>query len=158
MVYEPIEDGVAEGGVAYDIVPVLEGELTGDEGGSASVAVLEDFQQISSFDLIKRLEPEVVNDKECRFQEPIEESRVGAVGPCEPHFIEQPRESKVADAETVTAGMVPERTGEKGLAGTCRSGEERDLMAVDPVAASEAEDDGLVEATRRAEIEFFDGG
>ena len=52
MVYEPIEDGVAEGGIAYDIVPVLEGELTGDEGGSASVAVLEDFQQISSFDLI----------------------------------------------------------------------------------------------------------
>ena len=49
MVYEPIKDGIAEGGVADDIVPVLDGELTGDEGCSTRVAVLEDFEEVSAF-------------------------------------------------------------------------------------------------------------
>ncbi len=158
MVYEPIKDSVAEGGVADDVVPVLDGELTGDEGGTTRVAVFKDFEEVSAFGLIKRLEAKVVNDKQGRFQKSVEEPRVGAVGPCEAHFIEQPRESEVPYAETVAAGMVPERTGEKGLAGTGRSGEECDLMAVDPVAPSESQHDGFVEATRGAKIEFFDGG
>ena len=88
MVYEPIEDSVAKGGVADDIVPVLDGELTGDEGCSTRVAVLEDFEEVSAFDLIERLESEVVNDEQRRFQKSVEESGVGAVGPGEPHFIE----------------------------------------------------------------------
>ena len=68
VVHEPIEDSITEGGVADDIVPVLDGELTGDEGGSARVAVLEDFEEVSAFDLIERLESEVVNDDQRRFQ------------------------------------------------------------------------------------------
>ena len=158
MVYEPIEDCVAEGGIAYDIVPVLDRELTGDEGGTTSVAVLEDFEEVSAFGLIEWLETEIVNDEQGRFQESVEEPRVGAIGPRETHFIEEPRESEVADAEAVAAGVVPERTGEEGFAGPGCSGEERDLMVVDPVAAGESKDDGFIESTWGAEIELFDSG
>ncbi len=91
MVYEPVEDRVAEGGIADDVVPVLDGELAGDEGGSTRVAVLKDFEQISTFDLIERLESEVVNDEQRGFQKSDEEPRIGAVGPGESQVIEEPR-------------------------------------------------------------------
>ena len=48
---ESIEDGVAEGGVANDVVPVIDGKLTSDEGGALSVSVLEHFEEISAFGL-----------------------------------------------------------------------------------------------------------
>ena len=43
---EAVEDGVSIGQVADDRVPVLGGELAGDDGRSAAVAFLEDFQEI----------------------------------------------------------------------------------------------------------------
>ena len=46
VVEDPVEDGVPEGGVANDIVPVLDGELGGEDGSAAGVAVVEDLEQI----------------------------------------------------------------------------------------------------------------
>ena len=43
---EAVEDGVAEGGIAADIVPVLDGDLAGEQGATAGVAVVE--QVVSS--------------------------------------------------------------------------------------------------------------
>ena len=49
VVYEPVEDGVREGGVADDAVPVLEGKLGGDKGGAPLVTLLDDLEEVSSF-------------------------------------------------------------------------------------------------------------
>ena len=46
IVEDPAEDGVPEGGVANDIVPVLDGELGGEDGSTAGVAVVKDFEQV----------------------------------------------------------------------------------------------------------------
>ena len=46
FVEEAVEDGVREGGVADDIVPMLDGELASEDGPAASIAVVEDFEQI----------------------------------------------------------------------------------------------------------------
>ena len=45
---EAVEDGVSEGRIADGFVPMLDGELTCDDGGSATVAVLEDFQEVTA--------------------------------------------------------------------------------------------------------------
>ena len=42
-----IEDGVGQGWVADRFVPVLDGQLAGDDGGAAAVAVFEDFQEVT---------------------------------------------------------------------------------------------------------------
>ena len=39
VVKEPVEDGVAEGGVTDDIVPVVDGDLAGEQRAAAGVAV-----------------------------------------------------------------------------------------------------------------------
>ena len=46
IVEEPVKDGVAEGGVADDIVPVVDGDLAGEQGAAAGVAVVEDFEEV----------------------------------------------------------------------------------------------------------------
>ena len=46
VVEEAVEDGVAEGGIADDIVPVLDGDWAGEQGAAPGVAVVEDFEQV----------------------------------------------------------------------------------------------------------------
>jgi len=58
---EAIEDGITEGGVADDVMPVIDGELAGDECRALSVTVLEHFEEISAFGLGEGLESEVVD-------------------------------------------------------------------------------------------------
>ncbi len=40
VVEQAVEDGVAEGGIAYDLMPVVDGDLAVDEGGLSSVSVV----------------------------------------------------------------------------------------------------------------------
>ena len=41
-----IEDGIGQGRIADGFVPVLDGQLAGDDGRGAAVAVFEDFQEV----------------------------------------------------------------------------------------------------------------
>ena len=45
----PVQDGIGNGRVADMVMPVLNGKLTRNEGGSCTVAVLDNFQKVSSF-------------------------------------------------------------------------------------------------------------
>ena len=48
VVDEPVEDGVGQRGIGNPVVPVLDGELGGDDGGFLLVTIVKDFKQISS--------------------------------------------------------------------------------------------------------------
>jgi len=89
VVYEPIEDGVPEGGLADDIVPVLERELAGDAGSVAAVAVFEDFEEVAALRIGQGREPEVVEDEEVDLAEALEEPGIGPVGASEREFVEE---------------------------------------------------------------------
>ena len=49
VVNEAVQDGVAEGWVADNVVPMLDGDLAGDDGGGATVAIVEDLQKVAPF-------------------------------------------------------------------------------------------------------------
>ena len=53
VVNEAIQDGVAEGWVADNVVPMFNRDLTGDDGGGATVAIIEDLQKVAPFGRIK---------------------------------------------------------------------------------------------------------
>ena len=57
-VEEAVEDGVAEGGIADDLVPVLDGDLADQQRAGAGVAVVEDFQKVVSPPARERKEPQ----------------------------------------------------------------------------------------------------
>ena len=46
--YQAVEDGIREGGVADHGMPFFDRQLTGGQGGAESVAVFEDFQQVTT--------------------------------------------------------------------------------------------------------------
>ena len=79
VVEEPVEDGVAEGGVADDVVPVLDGDLAGEQRAAAGVAVVEDLEEVVPSLAREGGEAPVVEDEEPGPCEPLYELGVGTV-------------------------------------------------------------------------------
>ena len=48
VVDEAVEDGVAEGWIADDLMPVIDRHLGGDERGSVAMSVIEQLEQIAT--------------------------------------------------------------------------------------------------------------
>ena len=66
---ETVEDGVGEGGVAEAVVPFLDRELAGDQGGAGGVSVLEEFEQVAAMVGIELGEAEVIEHDEVELGE-----------------------------------------------------------------------------------------
>ena len=64
VVDEAVEDGVGEGGIADDLVPVFDRDLAGDDGGAAAVAILDDFEQVAALLGGQRIEPPIIEDEQ----------------------------------------------------------------------------------------------
>ena len=73
VVEESVQDGVAEGGIADDLVPVLDGDLAGEQRAPAGVAVVEDLEEVVPCLSGERSEPPVVEDKEPGPGEPLDD-------------------------------------------------------------------------------------
>ena len=78
---EAVEDGVTEGGIADDIMPVFDGQLAGDEGGATTVAVVEDFEEITALDVVEGHHTEVVESEEMSTEQAVEKLGVGSIRP-----------------------------------------------------------------------------
>ena len=156
-VEETVEDGVAEGGVADDIVPVVDGDLAGEERATAGVAVVEDFEEVVSSLSRERSEPPVVEDEEPRPGEALDELGIRPVAPGEGEFVEEAGDAVVAGGDAEAAGLVAERTGEIGFSRSRRAGDKHGLAVPDPLPGGEAEDEGSVQPARSLEVEVFDG-
>ena len=61
---EAVQDGVAQGGVADNFVPMFDGDLAGDDGRGATVAIIEDLQQVAPFGRTENRKAPVVEDQE----------------------------------------------------------------------------------------------
>ena len=95
VVDEPVEDGVGEGGVAEQVVPLLDGKLAGDQGGTGGVSVLEELEEVSAMVGVERGESEVVEDDEVDFGERGQQLGIGAVAAGDGDVVQQPWESQV---------------------------------------------------------------
>ena len=62
IVNETIEDGVGIGRIADYFVPLVERELAGNHRGAASVAFLEDFQEVVPGGGVERLQAPVIEN------------------------------------------------------------------------------------------------
>ena len=69
VVHEPVEDRIGERGLVDVRVPLLDGELAGDERGLLVVTILEDFEQIALGLIGERRKPEVVDVQQIHFGE-----------------------------------------------------------------------------------------
>ena len=68
VVDEAVHDGVRQGRVAHRFVPLVDGDLGGDEGGAVAVTVFEELEEIEALFMTEPLEPPVVEDDEIRLR------------------------------------------------------------------------------------------
>ena len=64
VVDETVENGVSDGGVGDDLVPVINGHLAGDDGGTTLMPVVNDLEQVAALVGGQRCQSPIVEDEE----------------------------------------------------------------------------------------------
>lgn len=79
VVDEAIEHGIGIGGVTDGAMPLVHGELACNDGGSTTVAIFEDLQQIVAGGGIERLEAPIVKDEQIDAAERAQHALMAAI-------------------------------------------------------------------------------
>jgi hypothetical protein len=157
-VEETIADRVGQGGVGEVVVPLGRGKLARDDGGAATIAVLEDLEQVTALLILGRGQAPVVDEEDVHPRESAEEPAVGAVGARQAEIIEQAGGPAVVGAKAAATGLVGEGAGDEALAGAGGARDEDLLVLVDPAAGGELADHGLVELAAGRVVDGLDAG
>src|SRR6266478_6118058 len=145
-------------GIADQRVPLIDGELAGDDGGAVAVAILEDLQEVVASRGIERLEAPVVEDEKIDAAERAQQTRMAAVAACQSEFAEQPRHALIEHGAIVAAGLVAERRSEPALADAGGPADQQIGVVVDPSAFDQHGQQAAVETARGAIVDVFDAG
>ena len=116
VVEQPVEDGVPEGWITDEVVPVLDGDLACEDGAAPGVAVVEDLEEVVSGLSGECGEPPVIEDEQPGSGESLDELGVGAVAAGEGEFVEEPGDAVVAGGDPVATRLVSESASDVGLA------------------------------------------
>ena len=122
---EAVQDGVAQGGVTDDVVPMFDGDLAGDDGRGATVAIIKDLQQVAPFGRIENRQAPVIEYQELNAAEGFEQAAIAAVAASQGERLEQARDAVILDRTIVAAGLVAEGAGNPTLA---QAGQSRDIV------------------------------
>ena len=122
MVHQAIEDRVPKRGIADHVVPVFDGQLTGDERGPTTGPILDELEEIATLAIPQRSESPVVEDEQVGLGEGLHYLAVRAIG-ARVHelFTQQPGEPDVAHAVPLPTRTVSEGTREPGFPGARRA-------------------------------------
>jgi hypothetical protein len=131
VVHQPVQDGVGQGGVADDVVPLVDGDLAGDDRGAAALSVFEDLQEVDALGRGEHGQAPVVEDQQVDAAEGLEQAAVAAVATGERQRLEEARGTLVEDGAPVAASFVAKRAGDPALADAAGPGDQAVLMAVD---------------------------
>ena len=112
VVDEPVEDGVGEGGLADDLVPGLQRQLAGDDGGAAAVALLDDLHRVAALGGCQALGAPIVQDQKVDPGSLAEQPIEATVAARELEVGEEPGQPVIEDGAVGAARGVAERAGE----------------------------------------------
>ena len=138
IVNKAVQDRVAEGGVTYDVVPMFDGDLAGDDGRGATMAIIKDLQKVAPFGRIENRQAPVIKDEELNATDGFEQAAIAAVAASEGERLEEARDAMILDRAIVAAGFVSEGASNPTLAQPGCSCDEQVLIAIDPVADDES--------------------
>jgi hypothetical protein len=109
VVDQAIEDGIGVGRVADQLMPAVDRQLAGDNGGAAAVAVIEDLQKVVTGSGIERLEAPIVEDEQIDAAKRAQQAQVASVAAGERKIGEEPGGALIEYRAVVAAGFVSER-------------------------------------------------
>src|SRR5271166_6101485 len=158
VVDDAVENGVGQGGVADQVMPAIERDLAGDQGGAAAVAILDDFQQVAPLLWAERLQSPVVEDQQLHPAQRPHQPGVTTIAAGQCQIGEQTRDTLVEHGVVVAAGTVAERAGEPRFSPPGRPFDDQVLPRLDPAAQRQLLEQRTVQTARRAVIDILDRG
>ena len=156
--HESVEDGIGEGGVADDFMPLFDWQLRGDEGRTQAMSVVEDVEQVAALLGIECREPPVIEDEEVGFGELGEVLGIGAVAASDGDVGQKAWDAEVAGGEAIATGAVGDGTGEEGFADAGGPGDEDIEVVVDKAASGKLGEERFIKATASLAVEVLEGG
>ena len=93
VLHEPVQHGIGHSLVSYPLVPVLNGQLAGDDGGALAGPVVNDLQQIGPGLTVHGGHAPVIEQEDVGIFERVQPARKGAVGVANAQFLAQPGNS-----------------------------------------------------------------
>ena len=152
---EAVQDGVSQGGIAYDVVPVFDWNLTGDDGRSSTVAIVEYFQKVAPFGRSEDGQAPIIENEKLNASEGFEHASIAAVAASEGERLEEAWDALILNRAIVAACLVAQRASNPAFAKPGCPCNEQVLIEVDPIAADESGKHSTVDAAWRAQIDIF---
>jgi hypothetical protein len=157
VVDQPVEDRICDGRILKVSVPLLEGQLAGDQRRLAVVAIIEDLHQIPTDRIGQWRETEVVDDDEIGLGELAKERRLGLQGGVTGKLVDEPREPEAADAVVGAAGGMADGASEVTLADAGGSGDKHVEVLGDPLETGDLAEASAIETAGGLEVDVLDG-
>jgi hypothetical protein len=123
VVDEAVEDGVGIGRIADDLVPFVDRDLAGEDGGAAAVAFFEDLVEIAASVGVEGVETPIVEDEELGAVEASHDAGITTVAAGQGEIGEELGNPLVQNRTVVATGFVAESTGKPTFADAGRARE-----------------------------------
>lgn len=155
VVNQAIEDCVGICWIADDLMPGSHRELVGDNGGAATVAIFEDFQEIMTGLVVEWLKAPIVQYQELDVTKGALKPGIAAVTMSQGEVGVQARHALIENRPIIAAGFMPECTGQPTFANAGRSADREIIVGIDPVAADQLHEWRPVESALAAVVDIL---
>ena len=157
LLHETIQHCVGNRGVTDPGMPMLDGQLAGDDGGLVGSAVIDDLQQIGPGLAVQTRHAPVIEQQHigfCKLKQPLAKCTVAVA---DAKLLAHARHALVKRRAPASAGVLRQRTGQPGLARPGGVGDQHAVPTVDPVAQRQTHDGAPVQPPPGPAVDVFDG-
>ena len=109
---QPVENGVSEGWICDDVIPAFNCELTCDDSCLASIAIIDDFHEITPLACCHLLWPPVIQDQDICPHDLSEQALETSICPGDSQFVEQPWHTVIEGNLSLSASLMTQGAGE----------------------------------------------
>lgn len=158
IVYEPVEDGIGDGGIGDGLMPGSHRELTGDDCGSRAVPVIEDLEEFLVLAILTLCYAPIIYDKDLGSGDLLKKPGKAPIGLSKGEASEEFGDIEVECPMALAACLMGQGTGHKGLTAAGGTGDYDILVVCDPVARGQLFYLGSLKSPAVPEIQILYGG
>lgn len=134
IVDNPVEDGVGDGRLTDHIVPLSDGQLSGDQGGFSSVALFEDFKKIEALLIVEAVGTPIIEEQQLDASKFVDEPWKATVEACQGEVFEQARHALIKHGMIEPGSLAGKGATESSFAGASLPGDDQILPCFEPGA------------------------
>ena len=136
VVDETVEDGIGVSGISDHLVPFIDRQLAGYDGGAAAVALFENLKQIVTRLGGERLKSPIVQDEQLDAGQGAEEPTIAAIAAGQLKIAEELRYSLIENGAVIAAGLVAQGRGEPAFADARWTSDDQIVVRFDPAPSA----------------------